>query len=1103
MLSGRRLVLSLALALSLVAIPSANAQSDVDIEKFTNGQDADTAPGVSLIVGATVNWTYVVTNTGSRPLTSISVTDDQGEVVTCPGTTLDAGFSFTCTASGTVVPGQYANIGTVTATQQDSSIATDSDPSHYFGELAPSVAIEKRTNGFDADTPPGPSVPAGSPVNWTYEISNIGSEDLIDIVVTDDQGVTVTCPGTTLTPGASMICTGSGIAQVGQYSNLGSVTATLFTSGFDVAASDASHYYGQVLSLVKRTNGVDSAAPPGPTVLPGSTVNWTYEVTNPGPATVTGLTVTDDQGVIVTCTQTTLTAGESVTCTGSGMAVGGQYTNIGTAEATLPSGGIVTGSDSSFYFANEVRIEKATNGVDADLPPGVSVNSGDPVNWTYEVTNFGAGTLTDVVVTDDQGVTVTCPGTTLAPGASMICTAAGVAVAGQYANVGTVSATSPSLGAISASDPSHYFGQTVSLDFGDSPDPTYQSLFASDGARHLLGSGVFLGACVDAEADALAGATADGDDLATGTSFGTCAVAGDDEDGVTFTTSLRIGLTANVEVVASAPCTLSAWIDFNADGDFGESEDDLFPGGTPLVAGNNALSFPVPAGAVAGQTYARFRCTTGGGVGFTGQAPDGEVEDYRVTIIVPVPSVTATKNDALFVDVDGDTFAEPGDTLRYTIVITNSGSGAASAVVFTDAPDGNTSLVSGSVTTSSGSVATGNGGGDTSVMVNVGTLAAAGGSATITFDVLIDDPLPPGVTSVANQGTVSGSNFANVPTDDPAVAGSADPTVTSLTVPPAVAASKSDSLVVDLDSDGLAEPGDTILYTIVMTNSGTGAATGIVFSDAPDSNTALVVGSVTTTSGSVMTGNTAGDVTVVVNIGTLAVSGGSATVTFRVVVDDPLPPGVTSVSNQGTVSGTNFADVPTDDPASGGSTDPTVTPLTVTPAVAATKTAALQVDADGDGLADPGDTLRYTIVITNSGSGAATGVMFNDTPDANTELIAGSVTTSSGVVTTGNGAGDVSVAVNAGTLAAGASVTIVFDVQIDNPFLSDVGQVVNRGTVSGSNIPAVQTDDPSQPGSSDSTVFAVGVAAAVPTLELWGLLAMLTMLTLLAIRRIG
>ena len=37
------------------------------------------------------------------------------------------------------------------------------------------------------------------------------------------------------------------------------------------------------------------------------------------------------------------------------------------------------------------------------------------------------------------------------------------------------------------------------------------------------------------------------------------------------------------------------------------------------------------------------------------------------------PSVSATKSDALFTDVDGDLQADPGDTLKYTVNISASG----------------------------------------------------------------------------------------------------------------------------------------------------------------------------------------------------------------------------------------------------------------------------------------------------------------------------------------------------------------------------------------------------------------------------------------------
>ncbi len=53
------------------------------------------------------------------------------------------------------------------------------------------------------------------------------------------------------------------------------------------------------------------------------------------------------------------------------------------------------------------------------------------------------------------------------------------------------------------------------------------------------------------------------------------------------------------------------------------------------------------------------------------------------------------------------------------------------------------------------------------------------------------------------------------------------------------------------------------------------------------------------------------------------------------------------------------------------------------PQLAATQTVALVNDVDGDGLADPGDTLRYTLAISNTG-GTARGVTFSETVDPNT-----------------------------------------------------------------------------------------------------------------------
>ena len=158
-------------------------------------------------------------------------------------------------------------------------------------------------------------------------------------------------------------------------------------------------------------------------------------------------------------------------------------------------------------------------------------------------------------------------------------------------------------------------------DFGDAPDPTYSTLLASDGARHVIDPDVFLGILIDAETDGIPDAGAQGDD-----NDGT-----DDEDGVSFTSSLVAGSTATLDVTASTDGLLSAWIDFDQDGTWDLSGDSIFFG-KPLTAGTNQLTFTVPGSAVAGATYARFRFTTISSVDPGGSAPDGEVEDYAVEI---------------------------------------------------------------------------------------------------------------------------------------------------------------------------------------------------------------------------------------------------------------------------------------------------------------------------------------------------------------------------------------------------------------------------------------------------------------------------------------
>ena len=67
------------------------------------------------------------------------------------------------------------------------------------------------------------------------------------------------------------------------------------------------------------------------------------------------------------------------------------------------------------------------------------------------------------------------------------------------------------------------------------------------------------------------------------------------------------------------------------------------------------------------------------------------------------------------------------------------------------------------------------------ISTNIGAIPA-GESVTITYQVTVNNPYLGG-SNVSNQGTVSGSNFSNVLTDDPAVGGANDPTLTPILLP--------------------------------------------------------------------------------------------------------------------------------------------------------------------------------------------------------------------------------------------------------------------------------------------------------------------------------
>ena len=160
------------------------------------------------------------------------------------------------------------------------------------------------------------------------------------------------------------------------------------------------------------------------------------------------------------------------------------------------------------------------------------------------------------------------------------------------------------------------------IDWGDAP-PSYGTLLADNGARHELSDNLYLGfAKPDGESDGLPFAVNDdGSNL-------------DDEDAIGFLTPVEIGLDSLVQITVEGSGYLTAWFDWNGNGVFDDSSEKSFKDHA-LTSGTHLLSLRVPSDAVAGSTWARFRYSSVQGLTPLGGAPDGEVEDYSVSVTQP------------------------------------------------------------------------------------------------------------------------------------------------------------------------------------------------------------------------------------------------------------------------------------------------------------------------------------------------------------------------------------------------------------------------------------------------------------------------------------
>ncbi|GIE37019.1 hypothetical protein Ait01nite_100640 [Actinoplanes italicus] len=405
--------------------------------------------------GDAVTYTYTVTNDGNAALEQVAVTDTRGGPANCPGTRLGVGASMVCT-SGTPYTVTQSDVDDGVPFRNAATLSgrlTGSNTTRTFGPFSTPVGVAAAAPSLTAVvtasvTPPARQSAAArnDTIDYSYAVTNNGNVTMSSITVTGTKVGTASCPAATLAVNATMTCTSVSPYTVTQADlDTGTpVVDTATVSGRAPGATTSS--YGPFTAAVPVAVPAPAlAVAVVPTVTPiarqnavraGDTIAYAYTVTNNGNVTMSNIGVVDTRLGPATCPTTVLGAGATATCTATTsytVTQGDVDAGAGVVATASVSGRAPAINTNALYGTASVTVPVATASASLSVTAAATVSPashqsavrvGDTISYSYTVVNDGNVTMTGISLTDPVAGTVNCPASSLAVGASMVCTSA-------------------------------------------------------------------------------------------------------------------------------------------------------------------------------------------------------------------------------------------------------------------------------------------------------------------------------------------------------------------------------------------------------------------------------------------------------------------------------------------------------------------------------------------------------------------------------------------------------------------------------------------------------------------------------------------------------